>query len=566
MGCTQSAPVLMISSDESVYDFLGKNTFFKNLNSQQLAAAAKKFTIKRFKGGERIITQGEVSDSLYCVALGAVDFIAQGEDHKTKKIRTMGRHEFFGEFGLIHRTPRTVSVDAVTDVVLLVLSRAEYERSEGETCMKSLRRWVAATASSIVASGLREIPFLSDVDERQLHLIGRLFKCEVVPAAQEVAREGEKDERFYILSRGQLVLTTRDELGLYVELTRLHPGSTFGELSLIQNSVRTTTVTTLEECVLFSLGDEEFGVFMNMLPALGERLKRSVINRSIANMLANEVDVFKKMGKRKQHLLAEVCTTCRYPPGKTILEEGGMLPRKFFMIHDGLVDVLIGDKVVRTLKKPAYFGEVGLVSNSPHSATVRISDSGPAVLVECSQDDFRQVFLGEPGVLAEISLRVLGTRAPLEDVLKHETARIAFKKHVEKEFAEENIDFWLEVEELESVDRRKVRRSVLGALKIGADIIKKKKDEMLETRAMSIYKKFIAEDSSTQVNLPSELLDRIRKQVEAGDFSFNMFHDAKREIVALMSKDSFSRFQTSKEYAKLLESIGVYAQNPVPSN
>mmetsp|Transcript_17663 Transcript_17663/g.32526 ORF Transcript_17663/g.32526 Transcript_17663/m.32526 type:complete len:570 (+) Transcript_17663:415-2124(+) len=560
MGCLHSKPDGMISEEESVKDFLSSNPFFKNLSQQQLGVAASKFTVKKFEAGKRIITQGDIEDSLYCVAFGAVDFIAEGEDHRTKKIRTMGRHEFFGEFGLIHNTPRTVSVDAVTDVVLLSLTRENYERALGETWIKNLQRWVNATASSIVASGLKEIPFLRNVNERQLNVIGRLFRCEVLPAGSVIEREGEIGDRFYILSRGQLVLTTRDELGLYVELTRLQPGSTFGELSLLKDQPRNSTITSLDECVLFSLGREEFGYFMKSLPSLGEEVEKSVNERATVNVIAERIPVFRSMSKRKQHLLAEVCTMQRHNKGEVILEEGGMLPRKFFIITRGTVEVFIGKEKVRTMGLGAYFGEVGLVSESPHSATVKVSDAEDAYMLECSQDDFRQLFVGEPSVLAEISLRVLGTRATFEDVLRHPLSREYFSMHVEKEFAKENIEFWNAVENLESISRRRVRKSVIGALKVSAKDVTASKKRMLATQASDIYDTFVAPKAPKQVNLPDPIVKKIKSQIEQDKLDFKMFAEAKSEVLALMSKDSFARFQSSASYAELLNRIGVYEQ------
>mmetsp|Transcript_10307 Transcript_10307/g.20256 ORF Transcript_10307/g.20256 Transcript_10307/m.20256 type:complete len:569 (-) Transcript_10307:358-2064(-) len=561
MGCSGSKPDEMIDEDLSVKDFLAENTFFRNLSPAHVAQAAKKFTVRRYNQGDRIITQGDKADELFLIAKGAVNFIAEGEDGSKKKIRMMSANEAFGEFGLIYDTPRSVSVDAISDVVLLVLPRSVYDKYKNDACLKNLQRWVNATASSIVASGLREIDFLSDVNEKQLNLIGRLFKCEVLPKGTTIIHEGEVGDRFYILSRGSLVVTTQDELGLYVELTRLKPGDTFGELSLLKDQPRNATITTLEECVLFSLGREEFGYFIKSLPTLGERLERSVNERATVNVVSEKIPVFKSLSKRKQHLLAEVCAMNRHPHGSIILEEGGTTPRKFFIITRGSVDVFVGGNHVRRLGPGGYFGEISLVSDSPHSATVKVSDEEDAYMLECSQEDFRALFVGEPAVLAEISLRVLGSRATLEDVLRHHLGREAFQKHIAKEFATENVDFWAAVEKLENISRRRVRKSVLGALHVEASVITDKKQAMLREQAMEIYNNYIAEDAPNQVNLPAPIVAAIKAKVDAGKFDFKMFSDAKREVFSLMNKDTFARFQNSEYFHDLMTQIGVYEQH-----
>jgi len=574
MGCASSSPEaaahgggggrIMIDSETSVEDFLSGNQFFQGLSGQQLTQAAKKFTFREYEAGERIISQGDQANELFLIAKGAVDFLATAEDGTTKKIRMMSANEAFGEFGMIFSTPRSVSVDAVTDVMLLVLTRTTYEKTKNEPYMKNLTRWVNATASSIVASGLREIDFLSDVNDKQLNLIGRLFKCEVIPKGVSIIKEGEKGDRFYILSRGTLVVTTQDELGFYVELTRLKPGATFGELSLLKDQARNATITTLEECVLFSLDRESFGYFVKTLPTLGERLERSVNERATVNVVAEKIPVFKSMSKRKQHLLAEVCTMVRHPKDETILAEGGMTPRQFYIITRGSVDIYVGGKLVRKLNAGDYFGEISLVSESPHSATVKVSPNEDAYMLECSQDDFRSLFIGEPGVLAEVSLRVLGSRATLEDILRHHLGREAFIKHVSKEFASENVSFWLACEELEGIAKRRVRKSVLSALNVDASEITGRKKEMLERQARDIYNTYVSDDSDTQVNLSDPIRQAIEDKMEKGQFDFKMFQQAKQEIFNLMSKDNFTRFQQSDAFRELMARIGVYEQLSAP--
>lgn len=59
-----------------------------------------------------------------------------------------------------------------------------------------------------------------------------------------------------------------------------------------------------------------------------------------------------------------------YSPGEVIIREGEPGVCAYF-IQEGQVAVVHQDKVVATLSKDEYFGEMALLSNAPRNATVR---------------------------------------------------------------------------------------------------------------------------------------------------------------------------------------------------
>lgn len=65
-------------------------------------------------------------------------------------------------------------------------------------------------------------------------------------AGQDILREGEQGHCAFILSRGTCVVTM-DTDGRRVELRRLVPGDVFGEMAIFSDSVRSATVTALDD-------------------------------------------------------------------------------------------------------------------------------------------------------------------------------------------------------------------------------------------------------------------------------------------------------------------------------
>ena len=106
---------------------------------------------------------------------------------------------------------------------------------------------------------------------------------------------GEAGHDFYIIERGQVVLSYPDEGGKEVTLAVLGPGQFFGELSLFDGGRRTASARAKGEVHLLCLGREPFHDFVRRHPAsaihmmevLGRRQRESLDKlRGIKN--ANE--------------------------------------------------------------------------------------------------------------------------------------------------------------------------------------------------------------------------------------------------------------------------------------
>jgi MFS family permease len=72
-------------------------------------------------GGASIVTQGEPGDRYYAIADGTVEVTIDG-----RLVATLDRGEGFGEIALLRETPRTASVTAKTDALLLAIEREPF--------------------------------------------------------------------------------------------------------------------------------------------------------------------------------------------------------------------------------------------------------------------------------------------------------------------------------------------------------------------------------------------------------------------------------------------------------
>lgn len=103
---------------------------------------------------------------------------------------------------------------------------------------------------------LKKILFFEGFDEhelRQFLVVGRWLR---VPVGTMVIHEDSVDRVFYILVRGEVAVVKQVESGSEVELTRLHTGDCFGEMSLVTEVKRTAGVKTTEDSYLLMVEAE----------------------------------------------------------------------------------------------------------------------------------------------------------------------------------------------------------------------------------------------------------------------------------------------------------------------
>ena len=96
-----------------------------------------------------------------------------------------------------------------------------------------------------------------DLPEEALVQMGRAFKSVSLAAGEEVVREGEPGDTFYIVQTSIAVVVRNGELDEIVE-GHLNPGDYFGEMALLTDAPRAATVRCATDVVLLELPQTAF--------------------------------------------------------------------------------------------------------------------------------------------------------------------------------------------------------------------------------------------------------------------------------------------------------------------
>lgn len=122
--------------------------------------------------------------------------------------------------------------------------------------------------------------------------------------------------------------------------------------------------------------------------------------------LLRKVPLFAQVSRRELARVASIATEVEYGQGVTLLREGSH-DDGFFILLQGEVDVRRRARLLRTLKRGDFFGEIGLVASAPRTASVMTGTPVEALLV--SGKDFKRVLSQSPTLALKV-LEALGNR------------------------------------------------------------------------------------------------------------------------------------------------------------
>ncbi len=100
---------------------------FESFDARDLAGVAEVLAERRYARDEILMTEGERGDYLAIVADGTVRITKGDGQGGQVPIRDLGRGAVIGEIALLEEGPRTASVVAVDDCLVLTLTRLEFE-------------------------------------------------------------------------------------------------------------------------------------------------------------------------------------------------------------------------------------------------------------------------------------------------------------------------------------------------------------------------------------------------------------------------------------------------------
>jgi CRP-like cAMP-binding protein len=97
---------------------------------------------------------------------------------------------------------------------------------------------------------------------------------DIIPAGTTIFREGENGNNMYVIQEGEANIIVNGQV-----VETIGPGGIAGELSLIEPSPRSATVTAKTECKVVSIDEAKFKILVHHTPYFALQVMRVMADR-----------------------------------------------------------------------------------------------------------------------------------------------------------------------------------------------------------------------------------------------------------------------------------------------
>jgi ATP-binding cassette, subfamily B, bacterial len=131
---------------------------------------------------------------------------------------------------------------------------------------------------------LRAIQLFRDVDLNALQALAGRFVSRLYQPGQDIYAQGDAGDRFYIVVRGTVSISTLDAAQQAIRLADLQDGDYFGEVEMVNKGRRTTTVKAHTPSLLLALEATHFHRMVDELGALSKVVTQMALGRSLSTI------------------------------------------------------------------------------------------------------------------------------------------------------------------------------------------------------------------------------------------------------------------------------------------
>ncbi len=122
----------------------------------------------------------------------------------------------------------------------------------------------------MVVSAMSKSEMLKGLSENMLTQIAQRAELLNIPAGEVVIREGEPSDTFYLIIKGEVaVMHSKEDSAEEIELGRLTPPMTLGEIGLLLEHERTASIHTSEPTMLLKFDRSIFNYLFDNMPQFG---------------------------------------------------------------------------------------------------------------------------------------------------------------------------------------------------------------------------------------------------------------------------------------------------------
>ena len=254
----------MIEEREASVQVLKNFTPLDGLKRENIAALAKKVTIRSMAAGRYLFKEGDTDRRTVWLVGGLVE-LREGE--RTVGMIRGGTAD--ARNPLSPQLPRRLSARAVDEISYLAIDSELLDvmitwDQTGTYEVEELQQQLAGASGDDWMTTLLQTKSFHRIPPANIQAI--FLRMQRVPyrTGEVVIKQGDEGDYFYVIVSGKCAVTRETPLNKEgIKLAELTVGDTFGEEALIAEAKRNATITMVSDGVLMRLAKQDFRELMN---------------------------------------------------------------------------------------------------------------------------------------------------------------------------------------------------------------------------------------------------------------------------------------------------------------
>jgi CRP-like cAMP-binding protein len=225
---------------------------FSDLPPQAFIELFERGPLLRYKKGQRIFEQGSIGQSFFIVCQGSVRVLRQ-ENGNVRELAQLPEGSFFGEMALLSDNPRIASVEAASDeaeVLEIPAALLSQLSSRHPSVASALRKFCR---QRLLLNVMNTSALFQPFERKDRRALVERFRGREVSSSTAIIREGQRSDGLYVILSGEVQVSREGRV-----LAHLREADVFGEMSLLQKTPATATVTAIRRSSLLRLPREDF--------------------------------------------------------------------------------------------------------------------------------------------------------------------------------------------------------------------------------------------------------------------------------------------------------------------
>ncbi|MBI3326314.1 MAG: NAD(P)-binding domain-containing protein [Nitrospinae bacterium] len=258
-------------------ELLKQIPLFSELSEDALGEVATGSTLRYFPANTPIIREGDYGETFFVILSGSVHVVATTAEGLKLFLATMGQHDFFGEMAALTGFPRSTTITATTDTIVL-----EIEKHVLIDLMDESKMVKGAVSQAYTDRTLHtlfgRVPLFTGLNKTSLGLLMSKVKLRTFSSGAVIIRERDPGDSLYVIRNGTVKISTwmgdRERVLAY-----LRDGTCFGEMALIRNEPRNATITALTKVEVAQMMRDDFHALLREHPEILSKVQETIRQR-----------------------------------------------------------------------------------------------------------------------------------------------------------------------------------------------------------------------------------------------------------------------------------------------